>query len=388
MSRLLAGVCVFILSASMPMIFGFLFLFVFVFTKKHLWFSIAITLIVYSFALMNFNKEIVGDLLWYSDQYLNHYGNSFKDIFDGYISGVKAKETEPLYHIVSYLLSNLFNANYFVFVLGVTFLVYIPAVISIVYIARYFRLNELEKVFLVVFFIFFSLVFTQSIHLIRQYIACSLFLLFLCNLLDRKYYYCIFFSLLSILTHNSMLVVVIIVAAVYFLLAYLENSGRGVKVLVVATVTTVFSFAYIGVFYLIGSGHALSINDGSVSAVVKLTDILLFMISAFFVTKVEIGQREINRLWFLYLAFCVFILCMHFSLFLSLRYYFYMDFFRWIPIAVILYSVGIKREMYLLMLPVIISLGILHVDYRVAVSPFYYGGSIFSYIFYPFNSLW
>jgi hypothetical protein len=343
--------------------------------------KLGLGLLVYSFFLININKEIENDLFWYSQHYLLNNNEELSNIFGVYRIGVPAKISEPIYHTFSFYLSNLTNANYTIYVLCITLFIYLGTLFFISYYINDSRLNDDNRAILLIFFVFFGIIFTQSLHLIRQYLACTLLLGSLLFLVKRKYFAVLAFSVLAFLTHNSTVIITLLFISTYFIFNFFTSKKITFYcVCVVAVITGVF---YIFAFYLIGDAERLNIDDGSVSFFVKIIDLLLFIFSIYFYFKKRNLDASEEILFLLYTAFTVFVLVAHYSHFLSLRYYFYLDFFRWIPVYIMLRSLVFIKSSLVPLNMLLVLMGLVYVSLRMYSSPFDFGYTIFEYLLFP-----
>jgi len=344
---------------------------------------VGIALVVFSFFLINLNKVVVNDLIWYSEHYFLNLTDYYYEVFGGYRAGVQARWTEPFYHSLSYVISNLTSANYTVFVFMVTVGIYGGGLYSVNRFIRLSGLNSRKAAIVLIFFLFFGVVFTQSLHLIRQYLACMFILVSLVGLVRGRVNCFFLFAALAFLTHNATFIVSILFYSIYFLV----RNDREIKInfLYCFGVSFTLAAAYIVSFFILGSESRLMVDDGSIGTIVKITDASLFVLSLFvFIRHKEI--RLIDRyVFFMYFSFCVFLFVLHFSGFLGLRYYFYLDFLRWIPVYMIFLCVPFDFKFDISVSIGMVFLGVFYTAARMERSPFVYGAGFFEYLFYPLN---
>jgi hypothetical protein len=342
--------------------------------------------IVASYSLINFNKEIENDLVWYSEHFFYHFGGNILDIFSTPYSGVIAKSTEPLYHIFSFLISNITYSNYFLYIASITALIYFPLSIIIIKVSNRLNFSPIDTSILLFFFLTMSMTFTLTAHLIRQYIAISFLSCMIYNLVLYNNRRTILFSIISILTHNATLPIIIIILIVHSIHYLFRNKSRSVILLLTCSITIFLTFLVIETIVWLGDGNRLHINDGAISAVVKYIDGSIFVISILCYLCTPKRNNIISFLYIIYFSFFTFILYVQNYDFLALRYYFFLDVLRWIPVMLILYSFSFKKITKIIMLCISLPLGVFYLDARFNTSPFDFNGSIYYYILYPLNS--
>jgi hypothetical protein len=373
------------LSAFMPLSLGIMILVFSPNTQSTKVVIIGAALVVFSFILMNLNKGIVNDLVWYSQHYLINNNTSVSSVFDGYRFGVEARWTEPLYHLFSYYLSNISNGNYTIFVITVTTIIYGGSLYALFNFIKNSQLTQSNGALLIIFFLFFGVIFTQSLHLIRQYIACTLLLISLVFLSKEQFKLASFFTVLAFLTHNSTIVVSILFFNVFFIYKFIETKQG--KLSISLFLSTLLALFYIFAFVFIGDENRLLIDDGSVSPLVKLIDLLLFIVSVFFFYKLKRIEKIGEIAFYIYFSFCIFLFVLHYSHFLSLRYYFFLDFFRWIAVYVLLRYFSFDKGSLAIVSVLLVILGAIYLNLRISSSPFDYGYSFLEYLIYPLNRI-
>lgn len=376
----LVGVLLFLISCWVPMLGGMLVLLISTVRPHRIFLLLGLALVVFHFVVMNLNKTVENDLFWYSQQYLDNYTAPIGDVFNDTRFGVQARLSEPVYHLFSYILSNAAAANYNVFVVAVTTIIYFFPLKTIFIFSKWAELKDRELVSLLIFMLFFGIIFTQSLHLIRQYLACVLLLSGAMNLVmgNTRWAYCMF--LVSCLTHNSMAIIVVLFLGCSALYKSKLDSTR--LIFASAIFGAVMSIAYIGyfLFFMSGGGERLSIDDGSISFLVKGIDFLILVVSLVIFHKKGDKLERLLPLYMLYISYCSFLIVSHYSIFLSLRYYFLLDFIRWIGFFIIISSISVGKEGYAAINVGMVFVGVVYFWMRVDSSPFDYKYSAFEYL--------
>ncbi len=381
--NLLALLFFFIVSIFYPLLSAlFIFIFVAKNNRNHHCLKYSLLLLFIFFFSINLNKVIENDLLWYSGQYTLNLGAKYTDIFNVDRLGVVARASEPVYHSLSYLLSNLTNANYSLFVFSITFLIYYLTGYAIYKSLLSFKCSSATISITLLFHMLFGIVFTQSLHLVRQYIAGVFLLLFVILLIRSTSKLPVLFALLSCFTHNSIAILVILFLFIYKIMNL--NFSLFYQYLYSTFCTIFLAFIYILSFFLMGEQGRLSKDDGTISTMVIAIDSLLFICCAIFVWfNRNILPSFLIKFHCYYFMLFLFCMVLNISLFLGLRYYFYLDFFRWVPFFIFIFSLK-KNKVSNLFVSGLISLsGVIYLTARLNSSPFDFGYNIFEYIFYP-----
>ncbi|WP_158583889.1 EpsG family protein [Salinibius halmophilus] len=371
-----------------PVVLSF-FLFVVSMINKDVKYSfLATSFLVVFFSVVNLSKVVEGDLAWYLEDYADFL---YFGYFDYFSYDYRAKLTEPLYHFFSYILSVLTGGSESYFVATVTFIIYY---LSALFVAK-ILLNVLavsysdDVVLVLVFFIFFGILFSQALNLIRQYIACVLLLLSFLFFFEGRNKRMFLFFILAFLTHNSVFVFLpLFLLGVVLVSRKLRDEGLLFSIFAAFFLGGVVAVIYIVSFFIFGQASRLYIDDGSVSWVVKSFDLILLLGMSFALRNkagTESGSRKLV-LVYAYFSFVGFLVVSHYSEFLSLRYYFYMDFLRWIPFYFLLSAVSLNSLGKFLALFVLFFSSIFYMNFRMEMSPFEYGFSFWDgVVFLPFG---
>lgn len=339
---------------------------------------------------INCNKLIDGDLYWYSEQYIYFSSGEFFKIFLEPIYGVQAKETEPAYHAISWLLSNLTGGNVFVLVVFVTLFIYVVSAKGVLMIAKHFDIESKSSMVLLSFVCLFCVTFTLTNQLIRQYMASAVLLVALGAHLSKHRNISICCTVLAVLLHNSTVIPVFLYLLVNFIYSRFTMSGKAKFILSILLFSMVSVLAEKMVSFL-DAGQVEDLyfqDDGAVSSYLNLIDVSVSLLGvlgyglAVMFNKVRPGMRGLEVLLVFFFCYFVFLWGMQFSPLLYLRYYFYVDFMRWIPvIALFIYLKEIGSKVGFSWLLSICCIGFVVVGARIDRSPFDYSGGLFEYVF-------
>jgi hypothetical protein len=376
----LVGLAMVIISCWVPLLGGMLMLLISTVRPLRIFLFLGLALIVFHFIVMNLNKTIENDLFWYSQQYMDNYTAPLSDVFNDVRFGVLARVSEPVYHIFSYILSNVTAANFNVFVVVITSLIYFFPLKAIFNFSAWAKLKDRELVTLLVFMLFFGIIFTQSLHLIRQYLACVLLLAGIMSLVMGRSRSAYVIFLISCLTHNAMLVVVVL----FISCSYLHRSKLNHAKMIVASAMLGggLAIAYIVyfLFFMSGGSGRLLIDDGSVGLLVKGVDAVILVTSLVLISQRRKKFEHVLPLYSLYVAYCSFLIVAHYSVFLSLRYYFVLDFIRWIGFFIIISSMSLEKEKHAVINIGLVFMGVVYLWMRVDSSPFDYRYTVYEYL--------
>jgi hypothetical protein len=378
-SCILGGMMLIFTSLHIPLLGGMLLLLVSAIRPSRSFLLMGLALVLFHFIEMNLNKTIENDLYWYSEQFLDNYTAPLSDVFNDVRFGVLARASEPVYHVFSYVLSNITGANFDIYVVVVTILIYALPLKGIFIFSRWAKLKERELITLLIFMLFFGIIFTQTLHLIRQYLACVFLFVGAINLAIGRSHLALAMFLISCLTHNSMVVLVVLFVSCSYLY---KTKLSPVKMLIASTflgggLAAVYIFYFL--FFMADGANRLSIDDGSVGFLVKTIDALILILSFKIIMANHQRYIHILPLYVLYLAYCSFLIVSHYSVFLSLRYYFVLDFFRWIGFFIIISSLLLNKNRHAFLNISLVFLGCVYLWLRVASSPFDFKYSVYEY---------
>lgn len=378
-----------------PFATGLISVFTYIISKKKVWIYLFFISFILLFCNMNLNKEIwaFGDLLgigndlgWYSTQWFafSDYPYGFSTIFDNNFSIfindgflVKPKISEPVYHSFSYFFSRLTDANYIFYTYAITFFIYLPTCIVIYKILESSSFDEVLIALVLVFFMFYSMKFTNMFNIIRHYCSGSFLIITLYFLYFDKIKRALLFGIIAILTHNAAVAVCAIYAIVYLIQ---ESSTRSEKRKLWSLIvfSSIISLLYLSVYYATFTNYE-ELNDRGSGYLFKIIDLSIVIISIFAYCTTK--KTSIDKLWFYYLGIIILICFMHLSSFLQLRYYAYFDYFRWIGFIYI-FNVLIKNTKFkLLLFVLLLSLSLLFLWLRIYISDFEFNGMFHDYFF-------
>jgi hypothetical protein len=382
-----------VFSIIAPFYIGIFSLALYIVTKRDEWIYVFFISFILLFSNMNLYKEVwafgdylgIGnDLGWYSTQWFSFadhpYG--FMSIFDedylifindGFL--VRPKISEPIYHAYSYFFSRLKDGNYIFFVYSLTFFIYLPACIVIYKILESNKLNPILIALVLIFFIFFSMKFTNMFNMIRHYCSGSFLIITLYFIYFDRIKWAFLFGILASLTHNAAVVVCAVYAIVYFVdQAPIKSDLKKIRLVIIGT--SLLSIAYLFVYYLTYTNYE-ELNDRGSGLIFKLLD--LFIIGLSVIAYINTQKSSINKLWLYYLGVITLITFMHFTSFLQLRYYAYFDYFRWIGVLYIFNFLLKVTKFNLVFLIIMLGGFVSFLWLRISISDFDFDGMFHDY---------
>lgn len=383
----------FFVAIILPFYIGFLSIFAYVISKKKEWIHVFYISFLLLFCNMNLHKEVwafgdflgVGnDLGWYSTQWFsfNNYEYGFLSIFnedylifinDGFL--VQPKITEPVYHSFSYFFSKLTNGNFTFYTYFLTFFIYLPACIVIHRVLSISRASEVLIALTLVFFIFYSMKFTNMFNMIRHYCSGSFLILTLFFLYNKQLRWAFIFGVVACLTHNA----AVIVCAIYFVVFNIERlplRNEKIKIIYIFLASSVVSLLYMSVYFATFTNYE-ELDDRGSGLLFKFLDVIIIILS-FFCYKYR-SKSYLDNLWPYYIGMIVLISFMHLTSFLQLRYYAYFDYFRWIGVVYIFSFILRYTKLKLLLFSVSFLFFVSFLWVRIYISDFDFDGLFHNY---------
>jgi hypothetical protein len=321
------------------------------------------------FTLINYNKEIFtsgNDLVWYT-LYWYEYAKDFltiENVLYGDIYTVTPKLTEPVFHYVCYILSNIVNGNYFTFVFMNMLSTYFTSYLVIKNILKIEGVDNSIVLILVCMQMYVFYDFGNAYNILRQYMAMAFVIISLYHSYKGNIINCGIFSILSILTHNSSILLVL----PFFMLCFVDNKKQKITLnpsfiyFFSVAITVVFSLAF-----LLYSGWYEDLEDQGRGNALKLIDVGAFILSTFAMNKNKFRYKKIWRYYFVTMLILIF---SHISSFLPLRYFTYLDSIKWIGWFIIFETV--KNEFNLKVYRVFYLLSFVYLYLKISNSTFVY----------------
>jgi hypothetical protein len=344
----------------------------FVLFPKKIKIFISITLLSVFFANLNLMKMPASDALVYIEalEILQDY-NLLELIYFNYVS---FRDIEFIFNIYMWSIAQLDVSGALFFFLS-TFIIYMLYGLSLLMIIDKKKINDLFFI-LILSLMLLSLTFSLSGHLVRQYLAFSVFF-YGVNMLKVNFNRGRVILFISMFIHLSVAPFILLMP--FFIYCYRKFGGYKVVVS-----TLIFSF-FISTFIIRLMPYAEAVfnnNDGEVPFSLLMLDGGLLVT---FFTMIYIRQKFNSELFTVFIAVLTLLLACLIATYpiklLFLRYYFVMDFFRGAIIIYLFMLFKFDRVSEVLSVLVFLSLSFFVFSFRLETSPWDYGGDIIESIF-------
>jgi hypothetical protein len=324
-----------------PVLFVFSSLILLLITNNRQYIPLLIFSVVLIIIQINYAREIHtkgNDLIWYTyywDMY-SHFSGSFFDVFSDrevFISSTgtpfRPRVTEPVFHFACFVLSKISGGNYLFFVTWVNAFIY---VVPCCMIMKFSKLNGTPTnitwiICLMQLLVFYD--FSNAFNLVRQHFAMAFLLICFYYSYKCDWKPMLVFGLLAVFSHNTTFVIVLILFSMY-----LYNSHRISKYSTLVFFTSIFSLLFVLAYFNFSSKYEYLTDQGR-GDFVKIIEVVVFVLSSFIVMKKGVGEGSVN-LWRYYFLVMVLLAFTHMSSFLPLRYFTYLDVFKWIGWLIII----------------------------------------------------
>jgi len=333
-------------------------------------------------ALFNASKQIEGDWAWYASGYydLLHEG-LFNYLQAG---GLSIRQSEPLYYAFSYVLSWLSNGNVLVLAMGISIVIYGVYIYALERLLKHYGLHHWRAAVCIVFAVLAGITFTQSLHLVRQYMAGSFLFLFFLFLMEHKNKKALLCFVCGSLIHNSFVIPALLLVGCKIFASF-RRTQKHYFISIVVFLIAGFCIGSI-VSNIVGNTifHAAAFkNDGSISFSVIALDATLFFASVAGIWKLgkySLFDFQSAFVVVLFLAFYgAFLFAARDLLLMLLRLYFYVEWFRVIGIISIVWFLVYRTHIASLAW-LLLPLSFLMISMRIGKSPWDYGGSFFEHL--------
>ncbi len=333
-------------------------------------------------AAFNATKQIEGDWRSYVAGYLEMLHIGFVDYLQNDVFLVRS--SEPVFYAFEFLLTRLTDGNVFVFAVAVSLVIYLTYTLALEKLLASYGLRQLPAAVCIVFALLAGVTFTQSLNLVRQYIAGAMLFFYFIMLLEGRFKVALLLFVIGLLVHNSSL----FPASLLAFSVYIWNSQFVRRWYVLVVVSLLILGFGAGTFisnFVLNSPLAITAtkDDGGISMVVLAQDGLFFMIS--FLGVVLFGRSKGfytrgSAVTVVFLAMSLGMLIGMFDLTLwILRFYFYIEWFRVVGVITIVWFLVYRLKSPRLVL-LIIPLSFLILALRVESSPFNYGGGMIAHL--------
>ncbi len=338
------------------------------------------------FCVMNASKVIEDDWVWYTQHYALMQNYTFDQYLGARIGRITIKPNEPVYYAIA-------NATYYFS--GGSISALAAVITSIAYFTTGFAMFRIgESVFsdrglpgnalLIMGCCLFAVTFTLVTQLVRQEMAMCVSLLSYSLILRRQYITGLLVTVMAVATHQSVVIILFILYAPLVIIRMTE-SYRFVRPVIAIAFFTIAA----GVGYYVSHGSMADMgtkDDGAIAASLIGGDAVLAL-TLLGLTVWKGGRSEQGILIVLsYALFYLTLLPMINLPLAALRLYFYMDVIRALAIMIIFstaFSARMPNAIRVFASAVLLIGALAYVNQRIERSPFDFGGSFKSYVFYP-----
>lgn len=345
---------------------------------------ILMALLVFTvFGVMNASKAISGDWNWYTNHFWWLQYLSYFDYIGSRWQGMAVKSTEPIYYFLSYAFSRLISGDSRVLAWMVTFLIYVPMSICVSYFIDETKVDKYTRPLMFLIIILMGVSFTLSTQLVRQEIGATMLFCSVLFFYLEKPKTAFLFVFLGIFTHNSMLI-----PGAYLLGVALMAKYDALKswryIFPAAAVSLILGAIYVrpGLFIAL---DRMGKSDGDISVIVMVYDFLLVSMFLWRRKMCAINIEFTNAVLVFLILYGAFLLGVATEPLPFLRMYFNIEWVRILLLVVVLGSF-VNHRYFWLVVTLFLVAAIIYVELRILKSPFYYYGTLLSYLFRPITT--
>lgn len=343
----------------------------------------AISVLIVFITGINLTKVISSDLYWYVDWYQQLANTNLGQfLIDG---GLSIRATEPVFYLLLKSMSVISSGNIPFFIITITFIVYGLYSHALIDLSSKLLLPNKLMLACIVFAICGGVTFTQSTHLIRQYLAASLLFYFFVTFQNARRLKLLALVLIGTFVHNSFIIPALFVVISFYTCKHSAPNRVGIwhYVMIAIAGYCIGHTLIIPNIYL--PEYRLAVSDGEVSEFVLLFDISLastgYVIYHFLRKRSDFPYLLFSAAMLFITAYISFLVAIYPSPILFLRFYFYIEFFRVIFVIMTAWAlITLNKNTFSIYL--LGFAGIVIMELRALTSPWDYGGDVFSHLFY------
>ncbi len=324
-TELLLIFIVFLFSPFIPfLIFFSLFL---VYQKKSYFKIIFVFLQILLFSTINFTRSIDAD--W--ENYLNfcqslNGTNLYNFLTESQLS---VRIIEPLFYVFAWALSNLTNANLYLYSFFIAISIYGIYAYGINSICEFLGLKESRIIFCIICAFFVCINFSETSHLIRQYISGSILFLQIFILSKKKYFLYFILMIIGTLNHNSMILPSSFLLLSFILNVKLKLTPNFLKLFIVPGCIGILLGIFLNQYLIILNAENIE-NESSFyfSMIIDLM-CFFFCVMLYFSKNVNESIKNFITLYFIFMAmYSCFLYIVHDNQLIFQRFYLYLEWFR------------------------------------------------------------
>ena len=327
-------------------------------------YNVAYYCLIFLLVLLNMTRNIENDLQNYLSVFFYSSDHTIVNTFLSQKMLFKIKLTEPIFPLLTVFLSRLLLGKAYLYIGFLTFIFYSSLNYGTTKLLELFKIDRNKYLFYLLIFIFGCVNFSETSHLLRQFLAGSFVPLFIYYLLSNKYLNSFLLGSFMVLTHNSFLVVLVILLTSYGLF----NAFRKNNIVAIAVWILFYGFFLSAILNLL-DGFNYNDQQSSLTTISLYFDSILIIV--FLLVKFLFGRKIPQWTTFIFiftLCYFVFLYSLTYSATLFLRFYLNIEWFRFFYFLIILEYFPLLRISRIVK-PVVLLLVLLIFTLRLYVSP-------------------
>ncbi len=361
-------------------IFAVLTFFIFLPRSKSWTMTLSAVTVIALFVWLNVDKVPMNDWGWYTIHYKWLQTMPLSDYLGNTFYGMKIRQTEPVYHSISFVLSRITGGSIPALAAAITIIIYGGVSLGVAQLVRARIENNFEACLVVWVPLAIGITFTLTAQLVRQELAGAVAFLGFSLLYAGKKVVPWVFIVIALLSHNSSFFPIL---CVLFSIAMLARMRFGFACLILLSVLG----ALIGISFLLSPGgenyYLSQQDDGRVSWLVIGFDAFLVLVLGVIGLRSECFRDLSEKLIASAVCYASFIAAVSPAPLLFLRMYFYFDFIR-TGLLVVLVIVLLKLRGSMIFGVLLLLAAFVYIELRILSSPFYFRGGLVAHLFRPF----
>ncbi|HIE0525904.1 TPA: EpsG family protein [Stenotrophomonas maltophilia] len=331
------------------------------------------------FGWINSNKIPDGDWSWYLYHFQLLQDIPIYDYFGQVHMGVSARLTEPVYHVLAWILSITTSAQPEVLAVVVTAIIYGSVAYFVTGTAAALTATRLSGVYVALAIICASTIgitFTLTTHLVRQELAIAFLLGSLCLEVKMRRRPALALAMLAVLTHNSAIIPAFVL--IFIVQVKLIRNSVIRKSLIGAASLALLGFGY----YFSTSDEIYRFgdkNDGAIGLLTYVLDAAIVIGASSLLNTRSVGKL-VKSFFIPFVAmYSLTVIGASQQPLALLRMYFYFELIRVVGVTLICLWLAANRAF--IVLSILAIVGFYYVSLRMDNSPFYFGGEFVDYFF-------
>jgi hypothetical protein len=306
-------------------------------------------LLIIVFSSLNFTRSIDADWENYLDFYKSFNGNNLIGFLTE--SQLSVRITEPLFYAYAWLLSNASNGNLYLYILSISCMIYGIYAIGIIKLIRIADLANSNLIFCMVCGFFVCINFSESSHLIRQYISGSILFFQLPYLVKKKYKSVFVITVIGTLVHNSFILPSLFMIFSALLATRLYFIKQWVRVFIISSFFGIMLGLFLSQYLIVLNAENFENETPVYFSMLIDSACFCFALLLYFSNN---ASSKIKQIISIYLAFMFmyssFLFVVHDNQLIFQRFYLYLEWFRilgFIALSVLIPSLGKLNDLTL-----------------------------------------